>query len=557
MSKGKKYSKMERSELADCIMALVNVYGPIKIEELIDNIQYYFPKIYRKFHKEDIYEMIFSLNHADIYSISEDYYVSIFEDDEIDQLLEIDVVNKVFNSNDKKVFDKPEDILAYTNLFYIRNNTSFDCLKKFFYNLKLEDKAKEHLFKESIVVSFKMYDIQEFINNLTDRVDQPINRKELLILLSDFNASIPRGFFHGYSFREITNRERIFDRVFEPSFNNKIEPHNNYLTFKEYTYQECLTLANELKNTDIFRYFCSDNLIELLINGKKTFVQLLGYYNNDKNIIIYGDTENMLYNYQFVVADAGDYPDLANRLHYTEVILDDYGGFMTKDIKKDLEKRKYPKLPLIVELSPKDGCVLLNEKNINLVGATLESLLKIYDFLHEKIGERCEEGNVYHVIQFYLYEDEFDIGDYSNLELGDVVIPFKVDEDLSDISISAHKKIDISIGIYATAVEQEENECYLIILYDNESELIIDIMICNRAEMETINRDLINCLEHYDIRPNHITMNNSFCCEVINPLYEVYNIDNYFDVDSDLLNSIYYDCLESFHELLNEKRVLH
>ena len=177
---------------------------------------------------------------------------------------------------------------------------------------------------------------------------------------------------------------------------DKLDAPRNAKQFSVYSYEQCLYYADKLKETDIFDRFCSDNVIELYINGQPIFIQLLGYYNGDKNVIIYGNKQQFDYNYHFVIAEQEDYPDIMNRIEYSEVVLDTPQGFLTPEIELELVDKKLPDIPLIIDFDPVKGPVL--SKNINLVGAVLESLLEIHKQLGDDMFERCEEGELYKII---------------------------------------------------------------------------------------------------------------------------------------------------------------
>ena len=518
-----KNSEKEIRRMSKIIMGLVNVYSPIQIDDLVVMIQDYFEDDYKKFITADIYAIINTLSEADMFYITKHKEASLFSDEELEYLLSMPEIKALNYSNIMKDFENPEEILNYANVFEMKNNKALDELKDYIYSLDFKDKDdKEDAFHETLVVIYKMYDENEFFRELNKRLNKKVDKEKLSELMYSFGADLPRGFLHGYSFNEINEKiENINDFVnFE---RDKLEAPRKGKEFTTYTYEQCLYYADKLKETDIFDRFCSDNVIELYINGQPIFIQLLGYYNGDKNVIIYGNKQQFDYNYHFVIAEQEDYPDIITRIEYTETVLDSAEGFMTPDIDMELADKNLPDVPLIIDFDPVKGPVL--SKNINLVGAVLESLLEVYEQLNDDMFERCEEGNMYKIIQFYLKDEGISIGEYSYLEMGDPVLPFKLKPFKNKKHIRGKINSEIAIGLYTITVKSEKERAYLTIILDKTKDVILTPIIKTESEMGNINEEVINIIEDYDIEPISLSFNNEFTLEVFDGLYEYYDME--------------------------------
>ena len=374
-----------------------------------------------------------------------------------------------------------------------------------------------------------------------DKVAEAFDKEKFNGLVSDFAGVIPRGLLRGYSLVEYGGMDRDSLNDLMSYGDDRISIPRKYYKFGKYTYEECLFLVDKLKETKIFEDFCSDNLIELVINGKEIFCQLLGYYNGDRNIIIYGDEDNIKYNYHFYSADEGDYPDMDVRIkNFEEVVIDSNEGFLNKELENNLDEKNLPTLPLLFHYEPNTMATMPGQERLNIIGAVLESLLILYSELKNDFGERCQEGNLFKIIQFYIRENKgFEIGDYTYLELGDVFLPFSLDEVSGETIIKAKRRASISIGNYAVRVLSEKKPTYITFVVDNESHMIIGADTSREEDMHDIKRRIIDMLEKNNIYPNEIVFNNEFSYELFDELLDVYELWDSFSFDNSELNELY------------------
>ena len=545
----------EKKILSDIIMALTVVYGPIEVDRLIEKAKEYFPEECEN--KEDAMGYLIDLmSDQEVLFVSDQDELSIYTDEELKIIASIDSISVFADSKLEKHFDDPKELLKYGDVFSIKDE-KYERLKNFLSRLKYKRGSNlNEAYNDALIVIYKLYDEEEYFKQLSKRTSSSYDKTYLSELMSDIGSYVPRGFLHGYSFAEIG--ERIASpEMFNLLQNERIEMPKNGKKYGSYTYEDCLELARRLKETNMFDVFCSDNPIELSINNKEVFVHLLGYYNGDRNLIIYGDRKNMEYNYHFITSEDTAYPDITSRVNYSEVVIDEPGGFMTPDVKKQLKKKGYDSSPLIIDLEPTCGPHLPRKKELDLIGACMDCLLQIYEYMGEKIGGFCEAQDMYHIIQLYLHEDGLSIGEYTYLELGEPVIPFKVDPIRMDLAIQAKRKGDISIGLYSIPVISEKEPSYVTYVFNETGGLMVGFDVASQEDMPKIKDRIISILESNDLRPRKLTFNNEFALQVLDELFDFYDLDYNHELGCEFLDEFYLDIITGGGDELPPSGLLH
>ena len=538
--------------LSHIVLSLVNIYGPIDIDNLTDKIRYYFPKDSKGLSKRYIEGIVEALEEADRLIISDDDLFSFYTDEELLELEQTGLLSVIRPSVPDKEFRDPEEILNYSDMFEMKGDRRFDALKEYFDSLTFKkEEEKEELFAEMIVVICKMYDDEVYLNLLQKRIRGYLNKKKLSDLMTDFGGEIPRGFLRGYSFEEVGALGLAAD------INGmKLERPVDSLKYVAYSLRECIVMAQKLKQTDFFDEFCSDNLIELFIDGEEVYVQLLGYYNGDRCVIIYGNREQLAYNYQFFTQPNNEYPDLVYRLRYCEILMDDPGGFMTPEIKARLEARNYPTSPLIVQMEPLDGGPTLPDReHCNRIGTILKQLLDIYDTMGDEIADGCVEQDTQQIIQFYADKGGVSSGEYRGPDIGRTVVPFPIDP-IHKEKHTAGNETELGIGNNVFSFENEAELFYFTVLYDYRKDIIIDYDLCRESEMTDVKDRIINRLEMHDLRPSSIVFNNSITSEIFRELRDFYDLDAEPEIKDDVMNEIYQD-FHSHSQMNPEELLIH
>ena len=477
----------KEEKIKDIVCGLTYVYGPIHIDDMIDKMHEYFTEEIKDFNEKQLYDIIYEVADEKLYL--DDEFISLCDPEYYEDIYS-DITTQAFQAmNIEKSFSDKQDILDYADIYDIKNNIYLEDIKDFLdqYNYK-NPQAKQEILDELARTSIYYQDFNDLYKKAQSLCKDKIDKEEFLDLFTEYILHLPRGYLNGFSLIEL--HDVLINTIPQ---DNRIKLSNNYHKSKEYSYQDCLDLADKLKETNIFMHFCSDNIIELYIDEQPYFLQLLGYYNNDRNIIFYGDEDNLLYCYQFMLTD-DSYPDIVSRLNYCEISFDNYEGFLSDEVQIQLQEKGYGRDPLIVYFNPTKGPQVVNQQQINKIGNTLESLLSIEKTLKDDLYKYCEEGNSVHIVQLYLKENnEVQMGYYNKYDLGTTQIPFDV-KPVHTNKINAKNKKEISIGIYSMMVLQEENTPFLTIIYDQNADLIIHGFLTAYKDMPDIANKVVETL---------------------------------------------------------------
>ena len=540
-----------KNRFKDMVTGLIYVYGPIHIGYLFDKINHYFKDDIKKKDKDILYEAMQEVIDEKLYE--DDDFVSFFDEEKLDEFFSHDPVRYFQQLDLEKEFKDKQEILNYADMLNVLNNVHLEKIKEFLNNFKFKSDSKKQEALNDIQRSAFYFASDEHLYKTVQKLcEDKIPKEKFLDLFSDFVLNIPRGFLNGYSMIELGEILKV------PALkDNRIKLTKNYRKSKKYSYQQCIDLALKLKETDLFVGFCSDNIIELYIDKQPFYLQPLGYYNNDRNIIFYGDKQNLYYNYQFILTD-DSYPDIGSRLKYCEISFDNYMGFLTDELDSQLTKKGYGKDPLIFELDPCKGPQVISGEQLNNIGNALESLLSIQETLKDETYINCEEGNSQLIIQLYLKENgEVEIGYYEDPLVGTTCFPF-VCYPLPDIKTKAKTKTEIAIGIYSIKVIDEERPPYLVVIYNKTDDLIISGLPVAHDEMGDLPERIVNELETADIRPTEIVFNNNFSYTLLKDLLNLYNIDEtYVFIENEKLDELYF--MFEDHEFMDDddEEVIH
>ena len=307
--------------LADILCALINVYGPVDYDELMGKMSDYFPEEYELFDPEETeYVMDLLLVKNQFYETEKGF--SVYDDASLEVIDGIYGLSTLQYSAMEKRFH-PSELLLFSSFLEMDGFKEYDNLKNCLFEAYGRSEKTEELLQLICAAAVMIQEedvIAENINQTLLPIDEIMNA--LIGYYNALTASLPRGFLHGYSFKELETVVHDYGYFLNHEF-RKINVPVRSLAYDSFSYKECLKLAREIKKTDLFEQVNSDHIIELYLNDSYVYVCLLGYYNGDRNIIIFKDRENMHYNRQFFLAEEGRYPDAGFRVDYLEIILDD------------------------------------------------------------------------------------------------------------------------------------------------------------------------------------------------------------------------------------------
>lgn len=184
MAKKKKadYTEEQIHEIDRIIYALTVVYGPIDIIDLTDKIRQYFPKQCDPFTNTDLLGIVDLMAEEDVLFINDEDLVSLFSNEELKELLSIKEIRNIFYSDVEKTFDDPNEILQYSEMFDLPNNEKQNRLREYIYSLNFKkEKDRKDAYTEAIVVIYKMFDPEEYMDQLQMRKTKTSTERSWMI----------------------------------------------------------------------------------------------------------------------------------------------------------------------------------------------------------------------------------------------------------------------------------------------------------------------------------------------------------------------------------------
>ena len=308
-----------------------------------------------------------------------------------------------------------------------------------------------------------------------------------------------------------------------------------------------MKLANIVNNSEIFKLIDSDKVLEFFINGKPVYVSILGYYGKDKAIIIYRSRQEMINTFGLMIDEyKEDYPDISGHVSCIEVSCNNT-DFLSDDLIKELESSNIGLMPNFVSIQSTKGLRLINKDETNLVGAVLSDIIKLFQIsnLSDIKLNLGETDDIYKINQVYVLDDEVLYGKYNDIEIGDVILPFKlnkVDKKLVR-RVCEYEEDEVLIGTYISNCYVEETHEYphMIIVANKKTGFIYKCFMKPVKDMANIKNEVLELFDMLNINPQSIYVNNDYCFEIFD------EFDEYFILDYDeecLLNDIYKEFLK-------------
>ena len=537
-------------KLIEAITAIVTVYGPLDFKQIEDYLKKYYPDLLKGNYKEEIDVYLDSLVYANrLYKKGKKYSAIDFN-----ILKEVSKQTKELSKvveGKEKVFDR-DTLLKYADFNKLDGIKEYDELKKYIYSLDFKDpKVKDEILFALCLGDYFCYDAFSLFDVLK-RETKNVKLDDFTEYVGNFSGSLPRPFLHGYSYKEIDDiSETIyktgsqqFDDFFSPK--NKIKGPFLKSKYNDFSYQDCIELGKKVDKCEIFKLVDSDRILEFFINEEVVYVQILGFYNRDNAIIIYRNRNEML-NAQTILQsdDVNAYPDMAYHMSCIEVTLRDSTNFLTLDMEQKLKNDNLPLLPNFVTLEAAKERRFPNQRELNLIGGVLTDILRLVKIsnlseiaLH--LGDKDESVKPYDISQVYVLDNEVLYGEYNEIELGDYILPYKLNK-VDKKLIKAVKKCpkhEISLGTYITgfSIEDEEEFPHITIIYDNTTGLIVGSHLYSSKNIKDVKNEILKKLIDANICPKVIACNNEYCFELFDEYLEFFDL---YIGDNENLNEIY------------------
>ncbi len=528
------------NKLFDIVMALITVYGPLSRREVERHIQEYFPEDFKNYTKKEIGMVLRTLDEEGTIGKSSKGY-SLYDEIEDEQMASFFPSGLMLPDLEEKKFT-PEELLSYADVLELKGKDYYDDFREYFYALPFKKGVDiDAEFRIALTLATGAYDDDFIYEDLRDKMAGDFDRRDFREHIFNYTLNLPRGVYKGHSLKEVAELIKVNMPDDPEGDDNKIPMPEKPLHFGHYTYEDCIELGNKVKDTDIFEKVNSDNVLELCINGEAVYVQLLGYYGGDRNVIVYGSREEAKKTYPYMSDPNGDYPDIMFRADFLEAVLDAGEKFLTSKIADTLKERSLPELPLFVHFKD-GGAYLADEEELDLFGAVLESLLHIYEFAKDDLEDYYAEQEEL-IFQLYLSEEGLDLGDYYDPEFAEPVIPFKVlPIERPEETGSEYERKDIFLGIYLSPYTINGVRPYITIIYDGDDDQILRIITHPAEEMSNICTDIADLLKERKITPNLLYVNSPFSFQALMPLMDHYYLSFEYDEEG-IVNELYSNML--------------
>jgi len=527
-------------EFKTAIIGLLTVYGPSTIDTIYSDLNNYFPLLLKTY-GDHLNEMLDLLCQSQLVEKSKKEYSAI-------PFNFVKQINKVMKQRDiLPVGDK--DFTARDITAHGCNGNMIDCeefapLKEHLQKTITDKKQLESILNELVLLPYLFIESQQAFMIVNSIAKGKIAGDLFFELYDNYFETIPRFFFGGYSFVEYQEELRkLYPDLYSQNEDKLIKTYPSKQDYPVFTYSDLIDLGNKIKETQIYKLIDSDRILELTINGKKVYVQILGFYRKDTGIIIYTSKKELLYTYHFAISDPNKYPDMPYRVSMIEVCLNDPGGFANQEVLDDMKKHNYPEYPSYIRVKANHSNHLANDEEIQLVGGVLSDLLtyiktnNLSDIsLH--LGQKKKDD--FNIDQVYITPQETVYGGYNEIELGDPFLNYEINPiDTSKIKeVKKHLKKDISVGCYVYPAIMEDDElAYMIIVRDDKTDTILGILVKRLSEMSNIINDLLDLLNEKKVCPKGFFVNNEYTFEMFIDLIDYFK--GFGFVEDNQLDDIY------------------
>lgn len=542
-------------QLIEEILAVITVYGPLNEKEIIEYVDDYFSHSFSKEDKKNMELYLESLLAVNRIHMVGKKYSSLTPAAVKDANKELKDVIMTVGDIEKKY--KKEELIKYANVDKLDGIKEFDDLKKYYDSLTFKDtKDKDEIFLALCFGIYSCFDVNDVVDALDD-ITTDLNRTKLIKYLTDYSAILPRPFLHGFTYKDINNIEKEMEK----NYNNKLQEELENSDFDEFfstkhkiktnitkkkygsfSYEDCIELTKKVSKSQVFKLIDSDKVLELSINGKPVYTEILGYYGKDKAILIFKSREDMINTHTMMAcSETDDYPDMA--LHVNCIEVSDGGtDFLNDEMIEELKEKNLPLEPNFSVLNGYKGMRLPNQDELNLIGAVLSDIVKLFQIANlSDIKMNLDDNNdKFDVHQVYVGDDEVLFGHYNDIEFGDTILDFYLENIKKKLvnKLDNYEDHDILIGTYILdAYLQDINEHpHVVFLMDKNTETMIDHFFKTSKDIKSIKNDVLKSLDKNKIKPNCIYVNNDYCYDIFD------EFELYCELDYDeegLLNEFY------------------
>ncbi|MDO4501154.1 MAG: hypothetical protein Q4B60_07780 [Erysipelotrichaceae bacterium] len=540
------------SKYLDAVMAILTVYRPLTVEEINGVMEDYFPELAKECDIEDLQDFLNMMVSDNGIKEFDDHY-SVFDVEEIEESINALPMGPI----GPKEFKDGKEILKKTDIFYYAGLAAGKKLIEYLNTVPVKKGVDKQRAIYSTVGLIFGCPMEEDVDFLLKKFFKKADTNLVFSYLNDLIGVVPRPFLNGHSFKELGKMTEEFVEERLEKINSLSKPITYYpkkANYKDFTYEECMELANRFDVTKLCKMVDSDRLLELTINGENVYASVLGFHGRDYGIVIYPDYDEMAEVYPFIFGDKGGdeavkyYPDLAFRISAIEVCMSDPKGFANDRVLKEMEEKNYPLYPSFIRLKQNEETRLVNKKELNIVGGVLSDLLKMMqntDFsdISLNLGLK-KEGELTNINQVYVTDKETIFGEVFDPTLADIYLNIEPDyfdtKKLKKFKQLKNKK-DIQVSLFVSPYCEDGDQPYMYIINDLNTGMILEMQLVSLKDMHNIDNILLDKFIELGFGVNQLYVNNEHTYEALIDFKD--EVEAYWINNDTSFNDIYMEML--------------
>ena len=309
-------------------------------------------------------------------------------------------------------------------------------------------------------------------------------------------------------------------------------------------YKKLQELIKEYENTKIWKYVDGDDIFKLDGFDEQIYVSIMGRAGLDCSIAIYYGEQDLLSQMDISFGQYKNSPDAFLRLSAYKIEIGDPGNLLNKEDKKQLKKHNIKPKNVTIRLDAGKTPRLITEEETLFLIDILKRIIAIANYIINR------DFKIELVKPKYMYCFNDNEGTIIAKQIKWPILKYeftnqqKLNQDLIGQMTWINNTKTLEIGMFYLPMFIEETKSYprIIIIYDGESDLIIDMIIVNDNEIDMIAHNILKSLINRKTKPSKITFNSNeivdICKDIIMEFELLFrvdeNMDNLFDIWIDM-----------------------
>lgn len=276
-------------------------------------------------------------------------------------------------------------------------------------------------------------------------------------------------------------------------------------------YKKLIELLKEYKKTKFWEIISGDDFFKIK-DKKDIFVSVMGQEGMDNSIAVYCGKDELLSQLDTAFYEYQNSPDSYNRLGCFKICVEDSGNLVMKDDKKKLKKNKLSVDMVALKLEPGYLPRLVTEEESLFLIDVIEKIIMISKYYKEK-GLTAPSDKL--IDKMYVFD--CDENQVSHKKVSFPKLTYKnektkkLDQDLVNKTLIFKQKGTYEVGLMYSPfyLDDEKNYPYVIIVFDNENGLIIDVKLTSLDNRSNFQNELLSIFEKKKIYPKNLSFNGT------------------------------------------------